>query len=323
MAPPKLKPTPTKVTEPEKEAEQEFEAVDSRIDSGNAFQDVLDEVIHGKPLSYDIGTELIYTAICNVMRDIDAIVKTREPGSKVPFAFRSIETIMNKIHPILVRHKVFIVPITRDHHHERLVGGNGRNQYQAIVDMGFRAYTVDGSYIEGAMVAESIDSSDKATQQAVSYCYKDFICKTFCIPTEDVQDDGDGKLADIQGFTPVSEVAGRVDKLSSLPKLADRPPVQEIAQTQAIPDVQPTQPAPPVTEYVTESGWNLIYNLLERFQLNENQMLNWQVSTLRGAHYEIPANMVELPKAAGAYLYKVAKASNEQGNLLTSLSDAL
>src|SRR5688572_20518300 len=52
---------------------------------------------------------LIYGAMANIMTDVDAIVKTKQ-SSGVSYAFRSVDDVMNSLHPILAKHKVFIVP---------------------------------------------------------------------------------------------------------------------------------------------------------------------------------------------------------------------
>jgi hypothetical protein len=139
------------------------------------------------------GTPQIFAAMRNVMADMDAITKSKK-SSGVSFAFRGIDDVMNALHPVLVRHGVFVTPILesmdnkvfeqdKTNNQGAVIGK--RNMFQAILTCRFRFYTLDGSYVDSLVGAESSDYSDKSTQQALSYCFKAAMLQTFCIPTQD------------------------------------------------------------------------------------------------------------------------------------------
>lgn len=243
------------------------------------------------------GVGLIYSAMINVMADMEAIVKTKQSDG-VRYAFRSIEDVMNAIHPIFVKHKIFAVPTkVVNLSTEIFKSTTGKTQFQSVLQIGYTFYAIDGSSIYSEVAAEASDYSDKATQQAMSYCFKDLLLKTFCVPTKDVQDDGDGKQPDREGIEPI-----KTKKQESAPA-----PAPEPAAT--------AEPASP-------QAWDAIKAELKQFELNETQFHNWSVKTLRKVNINVPEIMADLPKTDAGYLWKVAKESNKLGELLYSMPAA-
>jgi hypothetical protein len=126
----------------------------------------------------------IYELIPRVMADIGAVAKSGASG--VPYQFRGIEQVMNALHPAMVKHGVFILPAkvitVRD---DRL---GPKQAHMVMLTMGYRIYGPRGDYVEVEGVGESVDYSDKASNQAMSMAYKYAILEAFCITTEDQQD---------------------------------------------------------------------------------------------------------------------------------------
>jgi hypothetical protein len=249
---------------------------------------------------------LIYGRMAAVMQDVDAIVK-KEQSTQVKYAFRSIEDVMNAIHPILAKHQVLIVPTGHELTNQVFEKGQGKFSYQAVLKSSYRFYTIDGSFVDASMCAESIDYSDKATQQASSYIYKNLILQTFCIPTKDLMSDGDGKQPDRENEKPATAKAATPATRSQVlqdTRLSDRPNVVEQARAAAGGD------------YITADQWAAIKGLLAPFALTDNAWYTWTIAVLRANNLVVPPNLAHLSVDVGRTLYRVAKASVDAGQLV-------
>jgi hypothetical protein len=257
------------------------------------------------------GVPMIFAAMANVMAGMDAIVKTKKKDSTVKYAFRSIEDIMNALHPLLVEHKVIIVPTQVLNLETKIFTSTGdrpKNQFQSVLTMEYTCYSaIDGSFIVGQIAAEASDFSDKATQQATSYTFKDFIQKTFCIPTVDMQDDGDGHQIERGDIVPAQRRLPTTDEAVSEAK-SNAKTREDISKF-----VEPKE------EAASPEAWNAIRELLKQFDLDEAAFHSWSIITLRKNNLAVPEMMIDLPKTSAGYLWKVAKAAQKEGVLIDEL----
>lgn len=129
----------------------------------------------------------IYEAISNVMAEIGAIGKEKK-NLQQGFMYRGIDDVMNALQPALVKHKVFIVPEVISEQREERQTQRGGVLFYTRLEIVFRFYTVDGSFIETKVIGEAMDSGDKATNKAMSIGYKYACFQVFCIPTEEMKD---------------------------------------------------------------------------------------------------------------------------------------
>lgn len=251
------------------------------------------------------GVPMIYSAMLNIQAEVGAIIKTKKRDAGVQYKFRGIDDVMNHMYPLLIKHGVFMTPHKVDKYEHSTWVKNGKNVFDCHIEVEFRYYAADGSFVQSTMAAESSDYSDKATQQAISYCYREDFCKTFCIPTVDMSD-GDDKMPDRSDDKPVT-------KLSGAPKLSDRP---SPASTSSVIENAKAEAG---IEITPEGAWEKIKTELEQFGLDDSRRHTWQIKTLREAKMVVPDNMINLPIDGGRYLYKVAAASNKAGKLLTAV----
>lgn len=286
-------------------------------------------------VDYESDKGLIYGRICQAMREVEHIGKKKQ-SSGVNYAFRSIEDVMNAVHPVLVRNKLFIVPQVVNLTTNIFQKGGGqpntavKQQFQAILEMKYRVYTDDGSFIEGGTAAESVDYSDKATQQAGSYCFKDFILRFLCVPTVEVQKDGDGEQPDRQGFSPApapSAAAVKLEqtKLSNITQQAPLPPPPaQQAPPEPPPSDEPPPPMPTVIEaakeaagvdVMTQEDWANIKKKLEPLGVDDHKFHTWTIKTLRANALTVPESLGMVTKQAGRFLWDVAVASIAAGEL--------
>jgi len=249
---------------------------------------------------------LIFKRMVDVMKDVDAIVKTKQKDSGVPYAFRSIEDIMNALHPILTKHEVFIIPVgawTENLVHPRQNKGPA---FQCIYKSAYRFYTIDGSYVEGHMVAESIDYSDKATQQASSYCYKKVIEQAFCIPTRDLISDGDDKLPDRTDEGQQAKLDASRERLKNLPSPNKLPP-------HGSPMYDPMKP----------EDWDAVKAWFKPFVplgFNKDSFHHWTIKTLRANNLDVPPKLADLPRTSGLVLNEIAQYCYNIGSTVHTLT---
>lgn len=155
----------------------------------------------------------IYEAISNVMAEIGAIGKEKK-NLQQGFMYRGIDDVMNALQPALVKHKVFIAPEVVSEQREERTTQKGGILFYTRLEIKFRFYTVDGSFVETKVIGEAMDSGDKATNKAMSIGYKYACFQVLCIPTEEMQDPD----AEIQDPAP-KNVKQNKDK----PKPANKP----------------------------------------------------------------------------------------------------
>jgi hypothetical protein len=133
------------------------------------------------------ATGNIYQRIPAIMRDVEAIEKTRE-NTQQHYAFRGIDDVYNAVHPIMAKHGVFMTcQVLNDRTEERTSRGGSALIYR-VLNLRYRFTTEDGSCIETDVIGEGMDSGDKAANKAMSVGQKYAILQTFLIPTGDPKD---------------------------------------------------------------------------------------------------------------------------------------
>lgn len=135
---------------------------------------------------------LIYKKMSDVMRDIGTVSKDSKNVAQ-GFKFRSIDSMVNALHPALTKHGVFITPRVTESKSEirTVVRGSGKEGIDKHVSLliEYDFYAEDGSKVTvGPIAAEGVDSGDKATNKALSAGLKYALIQTFSVPTEDMVD---------------------------------------------------------------------------------------------------------------------------------------
>lgn len=129
----------------------------------------------------------IYSAIASIMSEVGAIGKEKR-NAQQGFMYRGIDDVMNVLHPLFARHRVFLVPecldITRDERTNR----NGTMLTYTIAKVKYTLYAEDGSSVSAVVFGEGMDSGDKGTNKAMAIAMKYALFQIFCIPTEEMID---------------------------------------------------------------------------------------------------------------------------------------
>lgn len=102
------------------------------------------------------------------------------------YKFRGIDEILNALARTLAENKLVIIPHIRDRELTERQTKNGSALFNVVVHADYTFISaIDGSRETiGPFKGEAMDSSDKATNKAMSAAYKYMAIQTFCIPTE-------------------------------------------------------------------------------------------------------------------------------------------
>ena len=133
------------------------------------------------------ATPLIYKKIIEVMADINAIGKDRR-NKDFNFQFRGIDDVMNELHGSLAKFGVFVVPNVLAETRSEGKTKNGGTMFYTRLKINFGFYAEDGSHVDAVVIGEAMDTSDKASNKALSIGLKYAMLQVFCIPTEDEKD---------------------------------------------------------------------------------------------------------------------------------------
>lgn len=133
----------------------------------------------------------IVKLLSKVMEDVGAVRKT-ERNTHQSFNFRGIDNVVNAVSPALRKHGVVVVPHVNSSEAETVEIGQNRTRMGYVrVNVTYTFYAHDGSNIATTVVAESMDSGDKATAKAMSVAFRTALLQTLCLPTDESDPDAD------------------------------------------------------------------------------------------------------------------------------------
>lgn len=127
----------------------------------------------------------IYESIAAIIGEIPAVGKDKKAQG---YNYRGIDDVMNAMQPLLAKYKLFIVPEVLEQKREERTSKNGGLLIYSICKVKYTFYAEDSSNISAVVIGEAMDSSDKATNKAMSAAFKYALFQTFCIPTEEMLD---------------------------------------------------------------------------------------------------------------------------------------
>jgi hypothetical protein len=129
----------------------------------------------------------IFALIPRVMDDVGAIGKN-QMNDHQRYKFRGIEDMYNGVQPALIKNGVFCVPQVLEIQHSELETASGKTSFRVLLKVAHRFYADDGSFVEVITMGEGIDTSDKASNKAMSAAMKYAFIELLSIPTQDIAD---------------------------------------------------------------------------------------------------------------------------------------
>ncbi len=142
----------------------------------------------------------IYKAIIGVTEDLikEGGIGKNRVNDQQHFKFRGIEDIQNTLAPLLVKHRLCIVPTFSNRKTDQYESKAGGKIFSTVVEGVFDLIcAVDGSSVQVTIPGEAMDTGDKSTNKAMSMAMKYAAILTFCIPTEG--EDADAGTHEVRG----------------------------------------------------------------------------------------------------------------------------
>lgn len=142
----------------------------------------------------------IYKAIIGVTEDLikEGGIGKNRVNDQQHFKFRGIEDIQNTLAPLLVKHRLCIVPTFVNRKTDQYESKAGGKIFSTVVEGVFDLIcAVDGSSVQVTIPGEAMDTGDKSTNKAMSMAMKYAAILTFCIPTEG--EDADAGTHEVRG----------------------------------------------------------------------------------------------------------------------------
>lgn len=113
------------------------------------------------------------------------ISKDRRSQGSASFKFRGIDDMYSAISPLFSQHGLILIPSYDGHRVEVRESRKGDPINYAFVRGTFTLHAMsDGSSLTGHAIGEAMDSSDKASNKAMSIALKYFLMQTLLIPTD-------------------------------------------------------------------------------------------------------------------------------------------
>ncbi len=128
----------------------------------------------------------------SIMAEIGHVGKDQKNAAQ-GFRFRGIDQFQNKMHGLLIKHKVIMVPRMLQRHDEFIErttkDGSIRKEKVTNLLMNYEFIDIDdGSTLNYVVPSEGMDSGDKSTGKALSGALKYAFIQGLCTPTEDMGD---------------------------------------------------------------------------------------------------------------------------------------
>src|ERR1019366_898778 len=150
-------------------------------------------------------TDEVYTAedapigvrLQNVMLEIKAVGKDSTSkggdGAKFTFKFRGIDAVVQEVKPHFAKHGISITKRILHVDYENVKYGTGSDAIQVRAQVLFRYTSAHNSedFREDEVIAEAMDSGDKATAKVLSVALRTSLLQVLLIPTGDPDPDED------------------------------------------------------------------------------------------------------------------------------------
>ena len=132
----------------------------------------------------------IYKAIAAVLSDVGAVGKDGQNAFD-KYRYRSIDAVMNAMHPAMAKYGVFVMPEVLEQSREERGSRSGGVLIYSIIKVRYTFYAEDGSSLTATVIGEGMDKGDKSVNKAMSAAFKYALFQVFCIPTDEFSDSED------------------------------------------------------------------------------------------------------------------------------------
>lgn len=134
-----------------------------------------------------MSEQKIHSALASILGEVSAIGKNQK-NLQQGFMFRGIDDVMNELHTLFGKYKVFVVPEVVDYTVTEKTTQKGSIIYYTRTKVMFHFTAEDGSEVVTTNVGEAMDSTDKGMNKTMSCALKYALMQLFMIPTKDIED---------------------------------------------------------------------------------------------------------------------------------------
>lgn len=163
-------------------------------------------------MSSETKSQHVFQAISEVQGDLASIGIGKDGINKDQrYFFRGIDQVYNTLSPILARRKLCILPRVNSREMTERKTRSGGAMFSVVVDVDFQFVSgVDGSSTTIRTFGEGMDTSDKATNKAMSAAYKYAAIMAFAIPVDGMVD-ADSETPEVGGGGSETKPANAAD----------------------------------------------------------------------------------------------------------------
>jgi hypothetical protein len=145
------------------------------------------------PIEVIVPTETkapsIIQALASVMEDVQSVGK-KDRNSAQGFSFRGIDAVVNAVAPALRKHQVIVVPNVLEHEYASVeIGKNRTPMSHVTLKVLYKFIGQNGDYVEAVVLAEAMDSGDKAISKAMSVAFRTALLQSLALPTNEPDPD--------------------------------------------------------------------------------------------------------------------------------------
>ena len=132
----------------------------------------------------------VYRAITAIAAELSgAGIPKRHRNERDDYRYRSIDDVLNRLSPLLARHKLCVLPRVLERTSTDRVGEGDLLLVGVALRVAFELVSsADGSRHTVEAFGEALDHSDKATAKAMSSAYKQAMLQAFCVPVAQIED---------------------------------------------------------------------------------------------------------------------------------------
>ena len=132
----------------------------------------------------------VYGAITAITAELAAAGIPKSRFNEVDeYKYRSIDDVLNRLAPLLAKHRLCVLPKVRKRQVTERLGENLQLLTCVALRVSFTLVSADdGSSHAVEAYGEALDAGDKATAKAMSAAYKSAMIQAFCIPVADLED---------------------------------------------------------------------------------------------------------------------------------------
>jgi hypothetical protein len=133
----------------------------------------------------------VYRAITAISAELSGGgIAKRHRNERDDYRYRSIDDVLNRLSPLLAKHKLCVLPRVLERTSADRVGDGELLLVGVTLRIAFDLISsADGSSHTVEAFGEALDHSDKATAKAMSSAYKHAMLQVFCVPVAQVDAD--------------------------------------------------------------------------------------------------------------------------------------